>query len=185
MLKVPSGAAVSLVSLLAVLSCGVQKRDIPIETLGAATVEALCSTKVRCGEYADKHSCSQAVVSRRQVMADVASGIVQYDPSAAADCLDAYASLGCKISDQETAVEDLRACREVFKGAAPDGSPCLDNAECVSLLCNRAGCGDDACCAGTCRSPIEIGGDCSEPGSLCVDTAVCTSFASNVPAICM
>jgi hypothetical protein len=189
----PGRALLFCLSLsLSGLACGqlkenvaVEGNDVALEDLDSLVVNALCEGRVRCGEFADKGSCAQVTSTSHQPTASVRAGRAQYDGRSAAECLAAYASLGCRISDSHRAKEVLHPCEAMFMGTVEEGGDCSNNSECVSQLCNRIACGDDACCTGTCQTKVRVGGDCSAPGSLCVETSVCIQYASSIPAICV
>ena len=155
--------------------------QIPLEELSSRSEGAICAYAVRCGIFPDVETCQGTIYARLQVFADVGSGKVLYDGQAAAACVDWYAQRGCAVSDLET---PSPACALVFTGTLPEGSACLANNQCLSDSCNRAACGPDACCAGTCQLPVVVGGDCSRDGQICARGAFCKSDATGTHASC-
>jgi hypothetical protein len=155
--------------------------QIPLEELSRRSEEAICAYAVRCGIFPDVETCQGTIYARLQVFADVGTGKVLYDGQAAAACVDWYAQRGCAVSDLESPAP---ACALVFTGTLPEGSACLANDQCLSDSCNRAGCGSDACCAGTCQLPVVVGGDCSRDGQVCTSGTFCKSDATGARASC-
>jgi hypothetical protein len=118
----------------------------------------------------------------------IARGVIDYDASAAADCIAATRDLGCDVTVSVTPA----ACELIFNGTTAIGSPCSLDDECAGeAFCAGANCpstagvcterrpsGDDctsdgqcvsglACEAGTCRAPASMsGGACGGPGGL-------------------
>jgi hypothetical protein len=176
----------ALISLL-LATCGGGGGSIPISQYGDRLLEVLCASSVRCDEMPDDATCrAVTVVDVGQIVADVASGKTIYDGTAAAACLDVVAAAGCNMSD--AIVITPEPCRKAFQGTLATGDTCYTNTECVSLSCTRPStCTEGACCAGQCDAPIievAAGGDCSDPQSRCVSSAVCRPAANGVALTC-
>jgi hypothetical protein len=159
--------------------------NIPIGDLDSKARDAICGLEVRCGQYPDKNTCAGATFTQLQGLADVSSGKVKYDGQAAADCLHAYGSLGCNISDQTDNFLLAQSCKDIFQGTVADGGACLVNEECISQNCNRSACDGTVCCAGACQPKLAAGGDCAGSGSICVDGTFCKRDATGATAVCV
>jgi hypothetical protein len=175
--------------LLSSFSCGggggPSGPGVPVGDLKARLRDALCGLEVRCGRYPDKNTCAGAVYAELQLFADLGSGKIQYDGQAAADCLNAYAQVGCNLSDQaNTTGVPTQACQAALTGTVADGGACLINEECVSRSCNLTTCGGAMCCAGVCQTKLAVGEDCTARGSVCVDDAFCKRTTMPATGIC-
>lgn len=177
--------------LLAVAGCnGGSGGAVPIGQLGNQVLDALCARAARCGEYPDKATCVASngkLSDMGQVEADVASGKVKYNGGQVASCLSVYDTVGCSITESEN-LQMPQACQTVFQGTVATGGACYNDEECVSLLCNRGGCGGvTGCCAGTCESvPVTVasGGDCGAAGTTCADGTYCKLDSTSTSATC-
>lgn len=176
--------------LFAGLACGTGGGDggaIPVADFEARARDAICGRETRCGVFPDQSACEGAVFTMLQLSADISSGKVKYDGQAAAECLSAYESSGCNISDERNVINQSKSCLSVIQGTVADGGGCLIGAECISEVCNTSACGGDTCCLGACQSPVSAGADCSASGSVCAADTFCkatsSSTASCVPWI--
>ena len=96
-------------------ACNGGSDPIPLADLPAQLVAVDCAAQVRCNLFPSVEVCRQALTVRlEQVKADVASGKVKYDPSAAGDCLGAIAGLSCNLSDGNV---ELPACQRTYQVA--------------------------------------------------------------------
>jgi hypothetical protein len=177
----------SFVSLLLATCGGGGEKSIPISQYGDRLLDALCASSVRCEELPDDAICrAVTVVDVAQIVADVGSGKTIYDGAAAAACLDVIAATDCNTSDAITITPE--PCRKAFQGTLAAAATCYTNTECVSLSCTLpTTCTEGACCAGQCDAvPVQVaaGGDCSDPQSLCVSSAVCRPGANGVALTC-
>jgi hypothetical protein len=172
-----------LTSLAALGACKGGGGPIPLDDLEDAVVETLCQRSVDCGEYPDLATCvavSGFNSNLPEIQAAVDAGRVVYNDGLAGDCLDAFGSIGCTLTEQLSQdLEDLLAvCDEVFEGTVADGATCYINEECVSRDCDVPSC-METCCAGTCVPAVAdppalaIGSDCANDPGNCVDGAYC------------
>lgn len=183
--------ALALLPLITVAACsGGDGGSVPIGQLGNKVLDVLCARAARCGEFPDKATCvanNGELSDMGQVESDVASGKVKYNGSQVATCLSVYDTIGCTV----TASENLKlppACQTVFQGSVATGGACYNDEECVSLNCNRGGCGGvTGCCAGTC-DPVTVtvasGGDCVAAGTTCADGTYCKLDSTSTSATC-
>jgi Dickkopf N-terminal cysteine-rich region len=165
-------------------ACGGGGGPVPIDQLGPRVEQALCDYSVRCGSYPDVASCMSAVTDTTpQLVADVKSGKTLYDAAKAGTCLDSLGSFGCNQSSMNMTSS---ACDEAFKGTLPGGGACINDQECVSANCDRAGCdGTVACCTGLCaaaRVTVAEGGTCGLDAT-CVTGTFC-DFAVGGTSTC-
>ncbi len=174
---------VACASLLFLLACEGNGGNIPIEDLRSRAIQAICGQQVRCGRFPDQDTCEGVFFTKLQVFADVQAGKVIYDGRAAADCLGAYESMGCNLTD---ALPDTpQACSNTFKGTVALGGACFVPDECVSESCNLGACGGTMCCSGACQAKVPLGQDCSSNSSECVPGAFCLRNATGATATCM
>jgi hypothetical protein len=179
--------ASSIALLLAACGGGGGNKSIPISQYGDRLLDVLCEASVRCDELPDDSTCrAVTVIDVGQVVADVAAGTTIYDGAAAAACLDVVTAAGCNMTD--AIVVTPEPCRKAFQGTLAAGSTCYSDAECISLSCILPPtCTEGACCAGQCDAPfvqVAAGGDCSDPHSSCVSSAVCRPGADGVSLTC-
>lgn len=188
---------------------------IAVDDYADAVIAAVCERAVDCSLYPDFATC---VAARKDVSANlvnvadfVRTGVTQYDPVAAAACLDALPRNCWRQYDWflvqkqflETAI-----CRKVFKGTLPGSAPCCSGIECVSELCGgrcqpeplvQVGghcdgntllfCEYGLLCSpeGICEAPLPIGANCADqPNRQCEPPSYCSSAAmgSSMPGIC-
>jgi len=176
-------------AVLAVGSCN-GGGGVPIGQLGNKVLDVLCARAARCGEYPDEATCvanNGKLADMGQIESDVASGKVKYNGSQVATCLSMYDTAGCTVMETEN-LQLPQACQTVFQGSVATGGACYNDEECVSLKCNRGGCGGvTGCCAGTC-DPVTVtvasGGDCVAVGTSCADGTYCKLDASKTGGTC-
>jgi hypothetical protein len=178
--------------VLAVAGCngGGSGGGVPIGQLGNKVLDVLCARAARCGEYLDKATCvanNGGLSDMGQVESDVASGKVKYDGSQVATCLSVYDTIGCTVTETEN-LQLPQACQTVFHGTVATGGACYNDEECVSLHCNRGGCGGvTGCCAGTCDPEtvtVASGGDCVAADTTCADGTYCKLDSTSTSATC-
>jgi hypothetical protein len=125
---------------------------VPIDDLVDATVAAACGALARCGLLSDPQLCSALLEpvpvgfdSLPASIAAVKAGKATYDAVRARQFVQAVAAAPC-----ETLAPVIPpTCHGVFAGTAPDGSPCVAEAECLAgSFCLRPTAG--SACAGTC-----------------------------------
>ena len=176
----------SLCAAYAALSAcsGGGDQAIPLSELPQRTAQTVCAFGVQCGQFPDKVTCASSIqVNLAQLTADVMSGKINYDGSAAQDCLAAIGVselASCKRSGASTLPEPR--CSDAFLGTVAAGEPCFVDEECASLECDRTACaGVTGCCAGACRAPIAggvrgpvaLGAECVDPAAPCGQDAYC------------
>jgi hypothetical protein len=179
--------AVTSFALLLLATCGGGGRSVPVSQYGDRLLDALCAWSVRCESLPDDATCrAVTVVDAAQITADVASGKTIYDGAAAAACLDLVAADSCNMSDAILVTPE--PCRMEFRGTLAAGDTCYTNTECISLSCVLPPtCTEGACCAGQCDAvlvEVAMGGDCSDPQSRCISSAVCRPAANGVALTC-
>ena len=165
------------------LACG-GGESIPLADLDSKAKVAICDQFVRCGSFPSEAACEQAVFSKLQFQADVASGKVRYDGEAAARCLDGYETAGCNISDRAKDDALVQICDSAFQGTVPDGGACLIANDCVSHSCNTEACAGAMCCAGTCQPKLAVGSDCRMNGAVCDTGSFCRYDPATTKAAC-
>jgi Dickkopf N-terminal cysteine-rich region len=170
-------AVAALASVASLAGCG---KSVALSDLDKELVNATCDYYVRCGIVQDHKTCvsfaTATPAALAQARADVDSGALHYDESAAADCIDAIAGQSCNPGDQDRRVEP-GACNDTFKGNRKDGEACFDSGECASRRCTLPQTCTMACCIGSCTAlpaPAAIGQSCTN-GVPCVDGAYCNT----------
>jgi hypothetical protein len=196
---------------------GPRTGPVPVDDFSDAVVKAICERAVDCSLYPDLATC---VAANRDAniypvnAADfVKSGVTQYDPVAAAACLDALPRKCWTRSDwllEEQQFLDSAICRKVFKGTVAGSGPCCANIECVSESCGTTGClrdpfvpvgghcdpnaglfcDYDLLCSpeGKCEALLPIGANCADqPWQQCEAPSACSSAAtgSSMPGLCI
>jgi hypothetical protein len=183
--------ALAFLPLITVAACsGDGGGSVPIGDLGSRVLDVLCARAARCGEYPDKATCvanNGKMSDMGQVESDVASGKVKYNGSQVATCLSVYDTIGCTVMETQN-LHMPQSCQTVFQGTVATGGACYNDEECVSLNCNRGGCGGvTGCCAGTC-DPVTVtvasGGDCVAAGTTCADGTYCKLDSTSTGATC-
>jgi hypothetical protein len=170
-----------------------------------------CNYLVACAVEPDLATCRAAWQTflpwfPPQVLKDVASGAVVYDPEMARACIAAFADPACTQTWYAGWVDQRsRACSGVFTGTLPNDSDCFLSVECAghaSCVPTDADCSAaTGCCAGTCvaqpDTTIPLNARCPEANdvlSLCVQgsycaagpggTATCQPLLTTVGAAC-
>jgi hypothetical protein len=197
---------------------GPRTGSIALDDYADAVVNAVCERAVDCSLFPDVATClaSTGVVPIKPVEAAdlVKSGLAQYDPVAAAACLDALPRRCWTQYDwlfEQAQFFGMAICRKVFQGTLPGSAPCCSGAECVSELCGGPGfceperlvpvggrCDSNArlycefglLCSpeGICEAPLPAGANCADqPWQQCELPSYCSSAAagSSTPGICM
>ena len=156
----------------------------PIESFAADKLAALCATAVRCNQIATVSGCLAASLPAfsPQVVQDVQSGVISYDPQLGYRCIQLILVAPCTTGPSGP---DLESCHNAFTGTLPAGASCNLNADCVSGECTMPGCTSGCCPPGTCAPGVEVrnvpvGGACF--GSGCAEGEYCltTSGSSGV-----
>jgi hypothetical protein len=173
--------------LFLVSACGGGGGSIPLDDLTNRVIASSCAAQVRCKETPSLQACADSLNTRvDQLKADVAAGKTRYDGAAAADCLNAVASIGCTLSAALAAAEP-ESCIKTFQGTILDGQPCFEGEECVSQTCEKMACDVSVqCCAGKCAQtsvPVAPGGDCSTVGT-CPSDQFCLRNQLNGAGTC-
>jgi hypothetical protein len=190
---------------------GLGSGSIALDDYADAVVTAVCQRAVECSLYPDVATCAATKHAADgkpvEVAALVKSGIAQYDPVAAAACLDA---LPRECWDQtnwfltQWQFFTTAICRKVFKGTLAASAPCCLGIECVSELCGGTVgsafcepeplvplgghcdanaflyCDYGLLCSpeGACAAPLPIGANCAEqPWQQCEAPSFCSSAA--------
>jgi len=189
---------------------------IAIDDFPSAVATAICQRAVDCSFYPDVATCIATNVARN-IPADAAyvvkHGMADYDPVAAAACVEALPR-GCwnqggdwfltELGFLETAI-----CRRPFTGKVPGGGACCSGYECASQLCGVTGtcdpiplsplggpcgtnppsCDFDLSCSpeGKCEAHLPVGANCAaQDWQLCEEPAGCPTAGggSPMPGIC-
>jgi hypothetical protein len=139
----------------------------PIESFEADKIAALCAAEVRCHQVATADGCIAATLSifSPQLVPDVQSGTISYDPSLGYRCIELTLAASCQNK------ADLESCHDAFTGTLPGGASCTFNAECTSDVCSMTGCTSGCCPPGICADGVEVrdvpaGGSCAPGGGL-------------------
>jgi hypothetical protein len=131
-------------------------RDLPIELLGQARLEAICDYYVRCGVAEAITTCVESFQNtpfaiglnfERQVAA-VKAGAITYQPDKMRICFEGIAGLSCQRSTTNGLAGPIE-CTQGLTGTVTDGGTCIINEQCVSQICTMTSC-PNACCTGTC-----------------------------------
>jgi len=113
--------------------------------------ERFCEWRARCGLYGAVAECVERAGFAGDTTADVrgavGAGKVDFDSSAARDCLDGFDTVACHHRTP------LLACANVFHGRLHLGDACALDVECDTWNCDFTTCPADGCCAGTCAQP--------------------------------
>jgi hypothetical protein len=162
---------------------------IPFAQYESLALAAGCQNEVRCGEYPDVATC----LSSEQVLphyydtlgADIASGKIVYDATAARGCVDLWSTLPCTRT--VTFLND--PCDSVFTGTVAVGGACFFHEECASNNCqiDYTNCGRADCCPGICVAAptvVGAGGDCTPSNVTCATGTTCLLDANGVTATC-
>ena len=173
--------AVVLLPLLAIPACQHDAGGgaITISEFRVKALDQACDHEVRCGSCPDRNACQAFLdtASLDRLVADVESGKIVYDGSAATACLASVVPKSCDWTDLIWL--NPESCRATFKGTLLDGAPCYSNQTCKSGSCGSITCpADTRCCKGTCNdtSPqIAVGSDCSGSNAGCIDGAYCST----------
>ncbi len=207
-------------SVLTVLGCGGGGGGgggggVPLDDIPDRYAAASCEHLERClGSFTAilfGSNCADELSTRLQetVMplwrAAIDAGTLEYDPNAAADCLDDLRDAACDAPGVRGT-----ACDDVFRGTVAAGGACRSHEECAGdAFCDvdascpgecraRGGAGascddDDACMAslecidGSCTTPLTIGDACDEDNDACggLSTCIagrCTTIQNNLTA---
>lgn len=150
----------------------------PIESFEADKIAAQCATNVRCNQVASVDGCVAATlpILSPQLLADVESGVISYDPQLGYRCIQLVLAQRCNGG------ADLESCHDAFTGTLPGGAACSLNAECESDACSMtcAGTTSTCCPPGSCLNGVEprnmpLGAKCTSgacgEGEFCDTTA--------------
>jgi hypothetical protein len=154
---------------------------VSIEDLDSKAAAANCAAKVRCGLTPDQASCEATVAISAEdltLVADVESGKVTYDASAAGRCLDDVSSLSCEEFITGGSDSQYEDCSKIFTGTVAAGGSCYVDEDCVSDECDPNTCDPSAaCCEGTCAAvtPTVADGAACTLESYCVAGDECTN----------
>ena len=151
---------------------------VAIEALRAEFESANCEWQVRCGGTPDKATCKivdGADYPLVQLIADAGKGKAKYDGQAGRTWVEAVRNQACEIGD--AVQKALKAAWEpVFTGTVAAGKSCLLDDECAGKsVCDKPGCGDTECCAGSCApapAPAAEGQPC-DVTTACPDGTFC------------
>ncbi len=177
---------VALVVGLLVSGCGGDSSSgVPIEELSADLAASYCEGRVECGAFSDHATCMSAgflhlpLYPLDQLIAGVATGRLEYDASAAQECIDALTAPNCSFVGAP--VDPQGACERVFAGTVALGADCYANQECVG----EADCPNfdiRSCVVGTCAAlPAVAGEGESCNGNTCDTGLYCDSVLRCVP----
>jgi hypothetical protein len=159
----------------AILSaCGGGGDGLSLDEYGARAKTVVCQYGVRCGSLPDQASCAYDV-DLRQARADIQSGKVIYDGTAAEACLDSFGARGCNLSE---IFVSSAACQRAATGTLVDGAACGSGDQCVSKICEQASATCDTsttCCPGTCGPTRAAEGEDCSGGQGCVSGTYCDS----------
>jgi hypothetical protein len=150
----------------------------PIESFEADKIAAQCSANVRCNQVASVDGCVAATlpILSPQLVPDVQSGVISYDPHLGYRCIQLILAEPC------TGGADLESCHDAFTGTLLGGATCAMNAECQSDACSMTCAGSNTTCCppGTCLAGVEprnvaVGAKCTSgvcgEGEFCDTTA--------------
>lgn len=150
----------------------------PIESFQADKIAAQCAANVRCNQVASVDGCVAATlpVLSPQLVPDVQSGVISYDPHLGYRCIQLILAAPC------TGGADLESCHDAFTGTLPGGAGCALNAECQSDGCSMTCAATDTTCCppGICLPGVEpralaVGAKCTSgvcgEGEFCDTTA--------------
>jgi hypothetical protein len=111
---------------------------IELSELCAAFVDDVCAVLMQCGGvgYCDLDHCraDQACLGMAVLEAEVASGWVEYDAAAAADCHDAFAAAPCDFGtffSIPTVQDVFLRCPGVLTPKQAEGAECVSQAACT------------------------------------------------------
>lgn len=159
-------------------------KPIALADFATATAVQLCQANFTTCQgaekmpYATQAGCVATLTAAdatdfADLIALTKSGVLTYDPDAAAGCLAAI-SVHC---DDVDLVDGPAPCPAVFQGKAADGAKCSYNVECASHYC-----ADNDVCPGTCKKRVALGAACADTDK-CAIGAVCFGgkCVANVP----
>lgn len=160
-----------------------------IEDYARELEAAICYREHECHAYERTGDCIDALFIDRDpqfayLVRAATAGSVEYDPDAAAECLDAIRGLGCVDGTPTPEV-----CDRVFIGKVGRNEPCLETPECAgNAVCGYdPGC-TDQCCVGACRvfaDPLELGESCNFAGPPCEEGTYCRQDPiTGSPTVC-
>jgi hypothetical protein len=166
--------------------------SIPVESLSAAYVSALCEFGVRCGIADSQHGCElgmQLVLAPPALVASVHAGKVAYDPQQAGRCIQLIKQAPC-VAGFKIIYQPIvqTACHNAFIGTVAAGGACTQNRECQSESCQVAPCASGTCCVGACSTSaapprdLPIGAACTAT-SECAEGTYCSSRADCRPMV--
>ena len=166
---------------------------IPLSEYVAAVLAAGCNSLVQCGLFPDQATCltSDQVVPHlyETLVADVASGKLNYDPAQGRACVDTWNSLACtRTATAASQVEVI--CGAVFTPSVTADGTCFFDQECPAgdnCLIDYTSCSTD-CCPGNCVAPpptVGLGADCTAYGTVtCAAGTTCTPDANGSTSSC-
>jgi hypothetical protein len=129
-------------------------RELTLDMLAAAQLEAFCGYVVRCGSFEDVATCKSVLganlsSSLGNIEAAVNAGKVLYHPDRALACIARYDTLACDRGQLFGVSSMGLDCALTFTGSSVDGQECAIAEECTSQECSIPSC-SMACCPGTC-----------------------------------
>lgn len=149
---------------------------VAVEDLDDEVVDAQCESLVSCGLLESVDDCRALIagdIDLGDLLAGVEDGSIEYDGSAAADCLDDLAGASCDPSVEDNRT-DNPACDAAFTGTLADGADCYINEQCQSGNCVAQGTCTEQCCLGACEAAevdAGIGESCAQVN--CADGGYC------------
>jgi hypothetical protein len=174
-----------VVALLAVASCSSSTTLSDYYSFVAANAKTLCQHEIDCGFF------DPAYQSRCNPPSDARTAFatlqVEYDPTAAPACHDAFvaaiASIGCyrggSAASLVTALQS-DACMRTVRGRVAVGGVCIFDAECVA----PARCTALFTCGGTCVVPATVGAACAG-GLFCSKDAYCDNTGATPTCVAL
>ena len=167
---IPGALAALFLAALAGASCSTFGQ-VSLDEFVAENARLFCKSLVACGDTLDEAACERGFASSvegsAQSIADVASGKVIFDGSAAAECLDYRRRHEGDCDTGSLRADPARnACNEVFVGALGVGEACFTSDECQTGSCSQPfrvcnpSTGECPCTVGTCKALAGLGEDC-------------------------
>lgn len=175
--------------------------------------EAYCARAVECREFGGLNRCKDVMhmevslsldrltgvggsarLTLGYLMGAVEIGRIEYDPIAAATCLNYAATRTCEFAylhdDTEAELAGQAACLAMFRGTMEKNGPCATALECEEeAICGFNPMCTDMCCAGACRvlpPDIAEGQPCGvNPNAQCVAGTVCEFDQDAATTLCL
>jgi hypothetical protein len=154
----------------------------PLAAYCAQYAAATCDRRAYCSGNADPACLADTTAAcrmyaRAQIAEALEAGVVAFDPAKAATCFATPFDDFC----QPESFASLEACRGVFTGTVPLGSPCLrvylfgDVDECKDGRCS-AGEEIGACTPGTCAPFLDAGATCTDDAGTSIEPGCAPGF---------